>query len=81
MRTVAASGRRCGLDELINRMGQPGFRARYALTPPFRESNGHVSPTILAASPPRSRYVSRWRRHARTCATCNEIFRYFGLKF
>jgi hypothetical protein len=34
---------------------------------------------MLALSPPRSRYVRRWRRHARHCLACANVFRYFGL--
>jgi hypothetical protein len=34
---------------------------------------------MLGMASARSSYVRRWRRHARNCASCSQIFRYFGL--
>ncbi len=57
----------------------PMFASLFRRAPAVRETGGHVSPTILAASAPRSRYVRTWRRHARRCSSCGEAFRYLGL--
>jgi hypothetical protein len=67
------------LDRLVQRMVDAGFVVRYRRTPSMRERDGHVSPSILSVAPPRSRYVRRWRRHARHCPSCAEVFRYLGL--
>jgi hypothetical protein len=76
---LACGVRRFKLDELVARILEPGFVARYCRLRSFREAGGHVSPSILALQSPRSHYVSRWRRHARRCTTCGSVFRYFGL--
>jgi hypothetical protein len=72
-------GRRQSLDRLLERMADPGFVIRYRRVPSSRETSGHVSPALLAVSPPRSRYVRKWRRHARRCPECANAFRYLGL--
>jgi len=77
---AAVSGvRRVSLDALVAQMTDPGFVTRYCRVPSLRERSGHVSPAILAHEPPRSRYVTRWRRHARRCPSCASAYRYFGL--
>lgn len=77
--TAVFGGRRKRLDELVRLLVSPGFASLFRRVPAVRESAGHVSPSILAASSPRSRYVRTWRRHARRCRTCAEAFRYLGL--
>jgi hypothetical protein len=75
---MACATRRWGLDALVARMTEPGFVTLYCRARSFRETNGHVSPSILSVQSPRAGYVSRWRRHARRCPTCGSVFRYFG---
>lgn len=70
--------RRVGLDALVGQMADPGFGFRYRRVPLMRERGGHVSPSMLAMQPLRSRYVRTWRRHARRCSECAAIFRYLG---
>ena len=70
--------RRVGLDALVARMVDPGFTIRFRRVPAMRERGGHVSPATLAMQPRRSRYVRTWSRHARRCAECAAVFRYFG---
>jgi uncharacterized membrane protein len=72
-------GARESLDRLVAHMAEPGFAIRFRRVPPSTERPGHVSPTILAASSRRSKYVRQWRRHARRCNDCANVFRYFGL--
>ena len=72
-------GGRQSLDRLVAMLKEPGFRLRHPRRPSARTSSGHVNPNELALAPPRSRYVRRWRRHARRCPTCAEAFRYLGL--
>ena len=73
------AGRRA-LDDIIEKMAEPGFAASHPRAPSERSKTGaHVSPEILALSQPRSRYVRRWRRHARHCQDCANIFRYLGM--
>ncbi len=67
------------LDALMTRLTEPVFVSRHRRVPAGSERGGHVSPTILAVSSPRSRYVRRWRRHARRCPECATVFRYLGL--
>ena len=67
------------LDQLVTHMAEPGFAIRFRRVPNEVERPGHVSPTILAASPRRSKYVKRWRRHAKRCPDCANVFRYLGL--
>lgn len=71
-------GRRT-LDDIVGDLVEPGFVIRHHRPPPVREPGSHVNPELLALSPPRSRYVKRWRRHARHCLECANVFRYFGL--
>jgi len=78
---IAAEGfghRRVGLDALVAQMVEPEFTMRYRRVPAMRERGGHVSPSMLAMQPFRSRYVRTWRRHARRCSECASIFRYLG---
>jgi len=73
--------RRLPLDQLVPRMADPGFVMLHRRRPPSDvERPGHVSPSVLAMSPPRSKYVHRWRRHARRCPSCAAVFRYLGLR-
>jgi len=72
------SHRRVGLDALMAQAMNPGFTMRYRRVPDMRERGGHVSPTMLAMQPQRSRYVRTWRRHAHKCSECATVFRYFG---
>jgi len=76
---AATRGRRMALDQLLQQLVEPGFIVRHRRAPSMRETSGHVSPSMLAVAPPRSRYVRRWRRHARHCQRCSEVFRYMGL--
>jgi len=71
--------RRVGLDALVVQMVDPGFTTRYCRVPSTLERSGHVSPSMLAIQSARSRYVRRWRRHARRCPQCAATFRYLGL--
>ena len=75
---VSSSHRRVGLDALVAQMADTGFATRYRRVPMLRERGGHVSPSVLAMQPLRSRYVRTWRRHARRCADCGTVFRYLG---
>jgi hypothetical protein len=70
---------RAPLDALLAQLDDPLFVLKHRREPPRREGGGHVSPSILALSSPRSKYVRRWRRHARGCPACAAAFRYFGL--
>ena len=70
--------RRVGLDALVERMVDPGFTIRFRRVPAMRERGGHVSPSMLAMQPRRSRYVRTWSRHARRCPECAAVFRYLG---
>ena len=72
------SHRRVGLDALVAQVVDPGFAIRYCRVPTLRERGGHVSPSLLAMQPLRSRYVRTWRRHARRCSECAAVFRYLG---
>jgi hypothetical protein len=60
-------------------MAEPGFSVPHRRVPEAPVTGAHVSPEILAAVPPRSRYVRKWRRHARQCLHCANVFRYFGV--
>ena len=77
--TETARDRRRALDRLVAQMADPVFVLRHRRVPSGREQGGHVSPSMLAMSGPRSRYVRSWRRHARRCPTCAATFRYLGL--
>jgi hypothetical protein len=70
--------RRVGLDALVACMTEPGFSIQFRRLPVLRERAGHVSPSMLAMQPRRSRYVRTWRRHAIKCPECAAMFRYFG---
>lgn len=72
-------GGRQSLDRLMARLREPVFLIRHRRVPSATPSSGHVNLDELAMAPPRSRYVRRWRRHARRCRTCAEAFRYLGL--
>jgi hypothetical protein len=76
--TMAAAGQRFTLDQLVLRMTEPGFATLHARRPVACESVGHVSPTLLQLQSPRSKYVRRWRRHARRCPSCAATFRALG---
>ena len=78
MGTTTGDGRK-PLDVLLADLTDAAFVVRHRRVPSAREKDGHVSPTILAVSAPRSRYVRSWRRHARSCPGCAEVFRYLGL--
>jgi hypothetical protein len=71
---------RKGLDQLMGDLAKTDFSIRHRRVPEVPEGGGHVSPEVLAMVPPRSRYVRRWRRHARRCLHCANVFRYYGLK-
>jgi hypothetical protein len=34
---------------------------------------------MLAMISPKSRYARRWKRHARRCLSCANVFRYYGI--
>lgn len=72
-------GARQSLDRLMAKLKEPGFLIRHQRRPSTGNSSGHVNLDELAMVPPRSRFVRKWRRHARRCATCAEAFRYLGL--
>jgi hypothetical protein len=74
------NGGRSGLDELVGRLVEPDFAVRHRRVPEVPATGAHVSPEVLALEPPRSRYVRRWRRHARHCLPCANVFRFYGLK-
>lgn len=76
---MALHGRRMALDDLVEQVLQPGFVTRFRRMPPSIERSGHVSAPMLEISPPRSRYVRRWKRHAKRCEQCRETFRYYGI--
>lgn len=70
---------RKALDDIIGRMAEPGFAGRHPRAPSKRRTGAHVNPEMLALSPPKSRYVRRWRKHARNCQDCSNVFRYLGI--
>ena len=59
---------RVGLDALVAQMADSGFATRFRRVPTMQERGGHVSPSMLAMQPLKSRYVRTWRRHARRCS-------------
>jgi hypothetical protein len=71
--------RRLGLDALVEKSADASFVVRHRRMPVLRERSGHVSPSMLAVQPPRSRYVRKWRRHAQRCPECAAVYRYLGL--
>ena len=72
-------GGRKALDEIIARAAETDFVTRHRRVPPVSTTGAHVNAEILAMLPPRSRYVHRWRKHARHCLACANVYRYFGL--
>ncbi len=79
MSSDTAKNSRSSLDDLIGRLAEPEFAVRHRRVPEVPKTGAHVSPELLALQPPRSRYVRRWRRHARRCLPCANVFRYYGL--
>jgi len=75
----ANRGGRRALDEIMGRIVEPDFTVRHRRVPSIPETGAHVCPEMLALVPPKSRYVRRWRRHARHCLDCANVFRYYGL--
>ena len=73
------SSARKALDEIIARAAETDFVTRHRRVPPVSTTGAHVNAEILAIVPPRSRYVRRWRRHARRCPDCAIVFRSLGL--
>ena len=72
-------GGRKALDEIIASAAETDFVTRHRRVPSVSTTGAHVNPEILAIVPPRSRYVRRWRKHARHCLECANVYRYFGL--
>jgi hypothetical protein len=72
------SGGRQAIDEIIGRMAEPDFTVRHRRVPEIPTTGAHVSPEMLAMISPKSRYVRRWKRHARRCLPCANVFRYYG---
>ena len=72
-------GGRQALDEIMGRMAEPDFTVRHRRVPEIPETGAHVSPEMLAMISPKSRYVRRWKRHARRCLPCANVFRYYGI--
>jgi hypothetical protein len=72
-------GGRKALDAIVEQMAEPGFASTHPRALAKRQTGAHVSPEILALSKPRSRYVRQWRRHARHCQDCSNVFRYLGI--
>jgi hypothetical protein len=70
---------RKALDDIVGRMVEPGFAASHPRESSKKRTGAHVNPEILALSQPRSRYVRQWRRHARHCQDCSNVFRYLGI--
>ena len=77
--TTIFDGGRVGMDQLVQLMVKPCFVMRHRRIPPMTERPGHVSPTLLAMESPRSRYVRRWKRHARGCSSCALVFSHLGI--
>ena len=74
------SDSRLPLDALFERMSDPSFAARHRRRLSFRETSPHANPVMLAAAANDSFYVRSWRNHARNCATCAQLFEYFGIE-
>ncbi|MCG6949305.1 MAG: hypothetical protein LJE93_10370 [Acidobacteria bacterium] len=72
-------GGRQTLDDIVGRMGETDFTIRHRRVPEFPETGAHVSPEMLAMISPKSRYVKKWKRHARRCLRCANVFRYYGI--
>ena len=75
---ITMDGRRLGMDQLVQLMMEPCFVMRHRRTTPMAEKAGHVSATLLSLESPRSRYVKRWKRHARSCSSCALVFSHLG---
>lgn len=76
---AAQTDPRRSLDQLVTEMDRPGFVSQHGREATHVARPGHVEPALLALAPPQSRYVRRWRRHARRCPECRQIFRSLGL--
>ena len=76
---VSGRPRRKSLDELMYLVQQPSFAHIYRRLPLMCEAPGHASLRLLELAPPKSRYVRRWRRHARHCPSCAELFHFLGI--
>jgi len=76
---VSESDSRLPLDALLERMLDPSFAARHRRRLSFRETSPHANPVMLAVASNDSFYVRAWRDHARDCATCAQLFEYFGI--
>ena len=79
MSSESNRGGRHALDEIVSRMAEPGFTVLHPRVSTKRPTGAHVNPDVLALVPPKSRYVRRWRRHARRCFDCANVFRHFGI--
>jgi len=77
--SVSGRHRRKSLDELFFLVQQPSFARLYRRLPTHCEVPGHASLRLLELAPPKSRYVRRWKRHARHCPGCAELFRFLGI--
>ena len=76
---ATTDGGRLGLDKLVAKMIDSRFVLYHRRVPRRPTGGGHVDPAVLSLSPPKSRYVRKWRRHARRCPACADTFRYLGL--
>ena len=76
---VAQPLSRRSLDQLVTEMVEPGFATRGGRERDAPSRNGHVDRVLLVLEPPQSRYVRRWRRHARRCLWCRQVFRSLGM--
>jgi len=76
---VLGKQQRRSLDELMTLVQQPSFAYLHRRLPLMSEVPGHASLRLLELAPSKSQYVRRWRRHARRCPGCAELFRYLGL--
>ena len=72
-------GGRQAIDEIMGRMAEPDFTVRHRRVPEIPTTGAHVSPEMLAMISPKSRYARRWKRHARRCLPCANVFRYYGI--
>lgn len=76
---VLGTQQRKSLDELMTLVQQPSFAYLYRRMPLMCEAPGHASLRLLELAPAKSTYIRRWRRHARRCPGCAELFRYLGI--
>jgi hypothetical protein len=67
------------LDALVTRLRDPTFTARHRRELSLRSTSAHVNPVMLAVCSRDSLYVREWRRHARRCNACAQVFSYFDL--